>query len=77
MADDEEVLANCARRLIPFMLLLYITSYIDRVNVGFAAPDYEQGLGLFTRHIWIWRGRLFRRLFPATPAQMLIPHISV
>jgi ACS family tartrate transporter-like MFS transporter len=33
------------RRLIPFLLLLYIIAWLDRVNVGFAALQMNQDLG--------------------------------
>jgi ACS family tartrate transporter-like MFS transporter len=33
-------------RLIPFLFVLYIVAYIDRVNVGFAALQMNQDLGL-------------------------------
>src|SRR3954452_22644885 len=45
MADREQVFAKCARRLIPFMMLLYVTNYLDRVNVGFAALTMNKDLG--------------------------------
>jgi MFS family permease len=45
MADQEQVFAKCARRMIPFMMLLYVTNYLDRVNVGFAALTMNQDLG--------------------------------
>jgi ACS family tartrate transporter-like MFS transporter len=32
-------------RLIPYLFLLYIVAYVDRVNVGFAAMDMKQQLG--------------------------------
>src|SRR3954454_21850046 len=44
--DEGQVVAKIRRRLIPFMFLLYIVSYIDRVNVGFAALQMNQDLGL-------------------------------
>jgi MFS transporter, ACS family, tartrate transporter len=44
--DEGQVLAKIRRRLIPFMFLLYIVSYIDRVNVGFAALQMNRDLGL-------------------------------
>ena len=34
-----------ARRLIPFLFLLYVVAYLDRVNVGFAALDMNRDLG--------------------------------
>src|ERR1044071_1360998 len=33
------------RRLLPFLFLLYITAYIDRVNVSFAGLDMTRELG--------------------------------
>jgi hypothetical protein len=31
------VVAKLTRRLLPFLFLLYIVAYLDRINVGFAA----------------------------------------
>ena len=45
MAESEQVFAKCAWRLIPFMMLLYFTNYLDRVNVGFAALTMNRDLG--------------------------------
>jgi sugar phosphate permease len=33
-------------RLIPFLFLCYILSYVDRVNVGFAKLQMQQDLGM-------------------------------
>ncbi|MCX7280841.1 MAG: MFS transporter [Alphaproteobacteria bacterium] len=41
----DRVFAKCARRLIPFMALLYIIGFIDRSNVGFAALTMNRDLG--------------------------------
>ncbi len=46
MSDKEQVFAKCAWRLIPFMVLLYVINYLDRVNVGFAALTMNSDLGL-------------------------------
>ena len=46
LTDKEDVFAKCAWRLIPFMVLLYVLNYLDRVNVGFAALTMNQDLGL-------------------------------
>src|SRR5712692_9777222 len=40
-----EVLAKARRRLIPFLFLLYIVAYLDRINVGFAALQMNRALG--------------------------------
>jgi MFS family permease len=43
--DVAAVLAKARRRLIPFLFLLYIVAYLDRINVGFAALQMNQALG--------------------------------
>ena len=40
------VVARVTRRLIPFLFLLYIVAFLDRVNVGFAALQMKADLGL-------------------------------
>ena len=44
-AEVTRVLAKARRRLIPFLFLLYIVAYLDRINVGFAALQMNQALG--------------------------------
>ena len=43
--DVTPVLAKVRRRLIPFLFLLYIVAYLDRINVGFAALQMNKALG--------------------------------
>ncbi len=43
--QQDQVFAKCAVRLIPFLMLLYFTNYLDRVNVGFAALTMNHDLG--------------------------------
>src|ERR1700754_4502905 len=45
MAEQDRVFAKCAWRLIPFMMLLFVVNYLDRVNVGFAALTLTKQLG--------------------------------
>ncbi len=43
----ERVLRKVARRLSPFLGLLYFINYLDRTNIGFAAPHgMNETLGL-------------------------------
>jgi MFS transporter, ACS family, tartrate transporter len=44
MVSESAVLSKVTRRLIPFMFLLYIVSYLDRINVGFAALQLNRAL---------------------------------
>lgn len=43
--DAAPALAKARRRLIPFLFLLYIVAYLDRINVGFAALQMNEALG--------------------------------
>jgi sugar phosphate permease len=44
--DLASALAKARRRLVPFLFLLYIVAYLDRINVGFAALQMNAALGL-------------------------------
>jgi MFS transporter, ACS family, tartrate transporter len=48
VADEiaQSALRKVRWRLIPFLFLLYVIAYLDRVNVGFAALDMNRDLGL-------------------------------
>ena len=39
------VVSKLSRRLLPFLFLLYIVAYLDRINVGFAALQMKGQLG--------------------------------
>ena len=45
-APERAVVAKAMKRLVPFMALLYFVSFLDRVNVGFAALTMNQDIGL-------------------------------
>jgi len=47
------------RRLIPFLFLLYIVAYLDRINVGFAALQMNQALGFSARTYGLGAGIFF------------------
>lgn len=39
-----QVISKLTRRLVPFLFLLYVVAYLDRINVGFAALQMQQQL---------------------------------
>ena len=41
---QNSALSRITWRLIPYMFLLYIVSYLDRINVGFAALQLNKAL---------------------------------
>jgi ACS family tartrate transporter-like MFS transporter len=47
------------RRLIPFAFICYVVAYIDRVNIGFAAKELQQDLGLSATEYGLGAGLFF------------------
>jgi D-galactonate transporter len=45
-AVEIRTIAKVTRRLVPFLIACYLVAYLDRVNVGFAALQMNQDLGL-------------------------------
>src|SRR5882762_5137085 len=45
-AIEVRTIAKVTRRLLPFLIACYLVAYLDRVNVGFAALQMNQDLGL-------------------------------
>ena len=43
--DHGATLRKVSRRLIPFLFLLYVAAYLDRINVGFAQLQMKSALG--------------------------------
>lgn len=43
---EQATIAKVTRRIVPFLILCYFVAYLDRVNVGFAALEMNQALGL-------------------------------
>src|SRR5438477_11351293 len=52
-------LVKVRRRLIPFLFLLYIVAYLDRINVGFAALQMNEALGFSARTYGLGAGIFF------------------
>jgi len=42
---SDRILSRAAWRLIPFMVVMYVASFLDRVNISFAALQMNQDLG--------------------------------
>jgi MFS transporter, ACS family, tartrate transporter len=62
-AAEEEmsrrVVAKVARRLIPFMAVLYFVNYLDRTNIGFAELQMSEDLGLTSTMYGLASGLFF------------------
>jgi ACS family tartrate transporter-like MFS transporter len=58
-ADAFDPFAKARRRLIPFLFLLYIVAYLDRINVGFAALQMNAALGFSATTYGLGAGMFF------------------
>ena len=58
MAPDEALYKKIATRLIPFMILLYLIAFLDRVNISFAALTMNADLG-FSPTVYGWGAGIF------------------
>jgi ACS family tartrate transporter-like MFS transporter len=56
---ETAVFSKCAWRLIPFMGLLYVVNFLDRVNVSFAALTMNRDIGLSAEAYGLGAGMFF------------------
>ncbi|HZP82340.1 MAG TPA: MFS transporter [Chthonomonadaceae bacterium] len=56
--SEGAILRKLTGRLIPFLFLLYIVAYLDRVNVGFAKLQMNQALG-FSEQVYGFGAGIF------------------
>ena len=56
-------IVKARRRLLPFLLVLYIVAYLDRINVGFAALEMNRDLGLSDAVFGLGAGLFFLGYF--------------
>ena len=45
IVDDDRIIARVAWRIIPFLFLCYVVSFLDRINIGFAQLQMKHDLG--------------------------------
>ena len=57
--SETATMKKVMRRLIPFILLCYVVSYLDRINVGFAALTMNRDLGLTPSQFGLGAGLFF------------------
>ena len=68
------VVRKAARRLVPFMGLLYVVSFLDRVNVGYAALTMNADIGLSASAFGLGAGIFFLGYFLFEIPSNLIMH---
>jgi MFS transporter, ACS family, tartrate transporter len=56
---ENKVIRKVTLRIIPYIFILYIISFLDRVNIGYAALDMNKDLGLTASTIGLISGIFF------------------
>lgn len=65
---EKQTMRKVTMRIIPFTFLLYIISYLDRANIGYAALQMNKDLALSAEVFGIVSG-IFYWLFPFRSAK--------
>ena len=77
LATEESVIRKAAWRLIPFMGILYLLAFLDRVNVGFAALTMNGDLGLSSFMYGVGAGVFFiGYVLCAVPSNLLLHRVG-
>ena len=72
-----ETSRKIARRLIPFLIVCYFISYLDRVNLGFAALTFRQDLSLSAEVFGLGAGIFFLGYFLfEVPSNILLEKVG-
>jgi ACS family tartrate transporter-like MFS transporter len=69
--------AKVRRRLVPFLFLLYIFAYLDRINVGFASLQMNEALG-FSAAVYGLGAGIFFLSYTAfeIPSNIILAHVG-
>ena len=51
-SEADAILRRAAFRLVPLILAMYVASFLNRVNVGFAALTMNHDLGFSPGSLW-------------------------
>jgi MFS family permease len=75
--DEEKVLGKLIKRIVPFLFICYVVSYLDRVNVGFAALTMNKDIGLTPTAFGIGAGLFFFGYFIAEiPSNLIMMRVG-
>jgi len=59
LPDEAKTIHKIRRRIIPFVFLLYIISFLDRINIGFAALTMNRELAITSKQFGLVAGIFF------------------
>ena len=76
--STSDPLAKVRRRLIPFLFLLYIVAYLDRINVSFAALQMNESLGFSSAVYGLGAGVFFiSYVLFEVPSNLILNRVGV
>jgi MFS transporter, ACS family, tartrate transporter len=73
LMSEHKIFAKTAWRLIPFMMLLYTVSFIDRTNASFAALTMNKDLDFSPMVFGFGAGVFFRGICTVPSARQFDP----
>ncbi|HEX3374175.1 MAG TPA: MFS transporter [Edaphobacter sp.] len=71
---EERAIRKITWRLIPFLMLLYLVAFLDRINVGFAALTMNRDIGLTSQMFGLGSGIFFVGYFVFEVPSTVILH---
>lgn len=80
-ADSDDLASSClnkvSRRLIPYMLLLYVVAYLDRINISFAGSPMSKELGFSDEIFGLGAGIFFIGYFLfGVPSNIMVERLG-
>src|SRR5258708_31034032 len=73
-----KIVAKLTRRLLPFLFVLYIVAYLDRINVGFAALQMKGQLGFSDKVYGLGAGIFFAGyFFFQVPSNLALARVGI
>ncbi|MFF1398949.1 MFS transporter [Streptomyces sp. NPDC058287] len=77
LARENAVFRKVIRRIVPFLILCYVVSYLDRVNVGFAKLQMSEDLGFSEAAYGLGAGLFFIGYFLfEVPSNLMLQKIG-
>src|SRR5437879_9478766 len=77
MPDEANIVHRVRMRIIPFVFLLYIISFLDRINIGFAALTMNKEVAITAKQFGLVAGRFFfGYFFFEIPSNLLLHRLG-
>jgi Sugar phosphate permease len=72
-ALEEQTIKRISKRIIPFLIILFVMAFLDRTNIGFAALHMNDAIGITQTIFGLGAGIFFLGYFIAeVPSNVLL-----